>query len=69
MTPQEIEKLIPHWTELELDEAEDYRAVCGPVSDEQREGIWHVVPNQFEDASAALLSCDYRKIERKRTNW
>ena len=65
MTPAEIEGLIAHWTESKLEESEDYRAVCGPVSDEYRDGVYSVLSDQFDEASSALLSCDYGAIAKE----
>lgn len=39
--------------EQELDEAEDARTLAGTVSDEYREGVWHVLSDLFDEASEA----------------
>jgi hypothetical protein len=63
MTKDQIEILVSNWLEAELDEAEDYRAFAGPLSDDIREGNLDGLSIMLEGASEALLSNDYRKIE------
>lgn len=58
MKVEQIEALVQRWLETELDEAEDYRAVCGPVTDEYRNGVYHVLSDQFDEASESLISSD-----------
>jgi hypothetical protein len=36
MNQEQIETLVAFWLERELDEAEDYRAICGTVSEAHR---------------------------------
>ena len=65
MNTEQIEALISQWMESELDEAEDYRATCGPVTDEYRDDVSLILSDQFKEASEALVSCDYRKLEKE----
>ncbi|MDE3042627.1 MAG: tyrosine-type recombinase/integrase, partial [Nitrospirota bacterium] len=65
MTAPEIERLIARWMESTLDEAEDFRATCGPVSDDRREGIHLAMSNEFDTVADALLSCNYVKVEKE----
>ena len=64
MTQTEIDALVEHWLDAQLDEADDFRAVEGPFSDEDRDMKW-LVSDQFEDANGALISCDYGRVERE----
>jgi hypothetical protein len=65
MTQAQIDALVEHWLESALEEAEDHRATCGPLSDQQWEdqldGLWV----HFDVMNEALLSCDYRRVERE----
>ena len=63
MSHEESEALVAHWLEVELDEAEDARTLNGLITDEYREGVWHVLSDQFDDAHEALLTNNYRKVE------
>ena len=65
MTKAEIESLIDHWMERELDESEDFRATCGRVNDDFRESMYYVLSDQFDEADEALVSCDYRKVAQE----
>lgn len=67
MTSTEIAALVSKWMETTLEESEDYRAVCGPVTDEYREGVYHVLSDQFDEAGEALVSCDYSSVEKEAT--
>lgn len=64
MNTQQIEALISRWMDAELEEAEDYRATCGPVTDEYRDDVSLILSDQFQETSEALVSCDYRKIKK-----
>ena len=68
ITKDEIEALVERWLESELDEAEDYRAVCGPVLDDYRDEVTSILADQRQEVFESLVSCDYRKIERKPTS-
>ena len=65
MTIAEIDTLIARWIDTTLDEAEDYRATCGPVSDTYRESQLEGIAIEFEATEEALIGCDYRKIEKE----
>lgn len=65
MTLTEIEALVSRWMESSLEESEDYRAVCGPVDEDYREGVYIVLSDQFEEADEALVSCDYRSVAKE----
>src|SRR6185436_18485954 len=63
MTNEQREALVAHWLEVELDEAEDARTLAGPISDEYREGVWHVLSDQGDEAHEALVTNNWRKVE------
>ena len=65
MTSTEIEALVSRWMESRLEESEDYRAVCGSVDEDYREGVYIVLSDQFHEADEALVSCDYRSVEKE----
>jgi integrase len=65
MNTAQIEALVSHWLERELEEAEDYRAVVGSVTDEYRDDVSLILSDQLQDAFKALVSCDYRTIEKE----
>lgn len=65
MNNEEREALVAHWLQVELNEAEDARTLAGPISDEYREGVWHVLSDQFDEANEALLTNNWRKIEKE----
>jgi hypothetical protein len=65
MTPDQIDQLVARWLAIELDDADDYRAVEGPFSDDDRDTKCLIVHDQMEDTSEALLSCNYRRVERE----
>jgi integrase len=65
LTKDQIETLVQHWLETEIDELEDSLALDGPVSDSQREGEWIVYSDLFDEASEALIERNYRKVERE----
>ena len=65
MTKEQIDALVSRYMESELDEAEDLRATLGPVTDSYRDGVQEVLSHQFDEVSEALISCDFRKIERE----
>jgi hypothetical protein len=65
MTTVEIDALIARWIDTTLEESEDYRAVCGPVSDDYRDGVHLVLSRQFEEASEALIGCEYHTVEKE----
>jgi integrase len=65
MTQAQIDALVEHWLSSELEEADDFRAVEGPFSDEDRDTKSIILSDQFDDAYAAFISCDYRKVERE----
>ena len=59
MTVDQIEELITRWINTTLEESEDYRAICGPVSDEYRESQLDGHLIELEAAQKALISCNY----------
>lgn len=65
MNKAQIDQLIAHWLDNALEEAEDYRAVVGLVTDEYRDDVSLILSDQLQEASEALVSCDYRKIEKE----
>ena len=65
MTHEEREALVAHWLEVELDEAEDARTLAGPISEDYREGVWHVFSDQSDETTEALLTNNWRKIENE----
>lgn len=64
MTKDERELLVAHWLEGELEYAEDCRALAGRVSDARREDILEGLSIMEEQNSEALLSNDYRRVEK-----
>ena len=62
MTQEEQEALVAHWLARELDEAEDARAMAGPISDEYRENIYYPLSDKFDEVSEALLTNNWRTI-------
>jgi integrase len=62
MTDEQREALVTHWLEIELDEAEDARTLAGPLSDDHREGVWHVLSDQGDEA---LVTNNWRTVERE----
>jgi hypothetical protein len=64
MNETEREELVAYWLEAELNEAEDYRALAGPMSDDYREGQLVGLSIMADEAYEALLGNDYRKIEK-----
>ena len=64
MTKEERELLVSRWLESSLEEGEDYRAICGPVSDMDRDTKQVILSDLWEEVSEALISCDYRKVEK-----
>src|SRR5438094_2694952 len=65
MTNEEREALVTHWLEVELDEAEDARTLAGYITDDHREGVWHVLSDQMDDTYEALVTNNWRKVERE----
>lgn len=65
MTQAQIDALVEHWLESELDEADDFRAIEGPFSDEDRDTKSLILSDQWEESNEALVSCNYRKVERE----
>ena len=56
---------MDHWLESELDEADDFRAIEGPFSKEDRDTKSLILSDQWEESNEALVSCNYRKVERE----
>ena len=65
MTTEEREALVAHWLETELDYAEDCRAMAGVVSEAYQEDQLHGLDIMFEENADALVSNNYRQIERE----
>ena len=65
MSNEQREALVSHWLEVELDEAEDARTLAGSLSDDYREGAWHVLSDQLDEAHEALVTNNWRKVERE----
>jgi len=65
MSKEQIETLVQHWLEMELDELDDYMATCGPFSDVDRDTKYIVLSDLWTEANEALVSCDFRKVERE----
>jgi hypothetical protein len=64
MTKDECEAIVAHWLESELEYAEDCRAMAGSVSEAHRDSQLEGLSIMQDETKAALLSNDYRKIER-----
>jgi integrase len=65
MTNEQRDALVAHWLEVELDEAEDARTLAGPVSDDYREGVWHVLSDLSDKAHEDLVTNNWKTIERE----
>ena len=65
MTNEQREALVTHWLEVELDEAEDARTLAGPISDEYREDVWHLLSDQGDAAHEALVTNNWQTVERE----
>ena len=65
MTQAQIDALVEHWLESELDYAEDCRAMAGPISVNHLEAQLDGLGIMHEQAHEALLGNDYRKVERE----
>lgn len=65
MTDEQREALVAHWLEVELDEAEDARTLNGYASDDYREGVWHVLSDLGDAAHEALVTNNWRNMERE----
>ena len=62
MTQDEREALVAHWLEAELEEAEDYRALNGPVIPG---GSAALLNDTCEEYGEDLAACDYHRIEHE----
>src|SRR5262245_43119862 len=65
MTQDQIDALVEHWLESELDEADDWRVMNGPYGEDDLTGKWLILHDQLEDTIGALVSYDFRKVERE----
>jgi hemin uptake protein HemP len=65
MTDEQREALVAHWLEVELDEAEAARTLTGYASDDYREGVWHVLSDLGDAAHEALVTNNWRTVERE----
>ena len=65
MKADQIDALVQHWLETEFDELDDYMATCGPVSDVDRDTKHVVLSDLWQEATEALISCDFRKVEKE----
>lgn len=65
MTDEQREALVAHWLEVELDEAEDTRTLNGYASDDYQEGVWHVLSDLGDAAHEALVTNNWKKVERE----
>ena len=65
MEQSQIDELVEHWLDSELDEADDYRALSGPLEDEYCDDVSLILSDQLEEARLSLRNCDYRIIEKK----
>ena len=65
MTNEQREELVTRWMNAELDEAEDWRALNGPISDEYRDNVTDVLADQRQEVECALLGSDYQLIEKE----
>ncbi|HEU4683193.1 MAG TPA: DUF6538 domain-containing protein [Nitrospira sp.] len=65
LSKDQVEALVQQWLETELDELEDFMAVSGPFSDEDRDTKSLVLSDLWTEANEALVSCDFRKAERE----
>jgi hypothetical protein len=65
MTNAQREELVTRWMDAELDEAEDWRALNGPISDECRDGMTDLIVDKRQEVESALLGSDYQIIEKE----
>lgn len=65
MTVDQIEALITRWIDTTLEEQEDHRATCGPVSESYRENQLDGLSIALDDTEEMLMGCDYRRIARE----
>ena len=65
LTKDQIEALVHHWLETEIDYLDDCLAMGGPVNDYQREGEHLVYSDLFDEVSEALIGRDFRKVEKE----
>jgi integrase len=65
LSKEQIETLVQNWLETEIDELDDFMAVSGPFSDVDRETKQVVLSDLWEEANEALISCDFRKVEKE----
>jgi integrase len=63
LSKDQIEALVQHWLETEIDDLEDSMAVGGPVPYSEREAEWLMYSNVFDETVEALISRNYRKVE------
>jgi hypothetical protein len=64
MTPAEIETLIAHWMDSQLEEFEDALADF-PIDDEDRDDFLLIRSGLLEDLSEDLDHCNYRRVEQE----
>src|SRR6188508_3102754 len=60
LSKEQIEALVQHWLETEIDELEDFMAVNGPFSEQDMDTKQVVLSDLWEEATEALLTCDFR---------
>lgn len=65
MTDAQREALVSQWLERELDESENARTLLGYISDDYRERVWHVLSDQVDATHEALVTNNWRKVERE----
>jgi integrase len=65
LTKEQIETLVDHWLETEIDYLDDCLALGGPVNDDQREGEHLVYSDLFDQVSEALIGRNFRKVEKE----
>ena len=65
LTKEHIEALVQNWLETEIDELEDFMATAGPFADHDRTTKQVVLSDLWEESNEALISCDFRKVERE----
>jgi integrase len=65
LSKDQIEALVQHWLETEIDFLDDCLVLGGQVDDDQREGEHLVYSDLFDEASEALIGRDFKKVEKE----
>jgi hypothetical protein len=65
MTQEDREALVGRWLECKLDEAEDWRAMSGPYSENDLDTKSEILSGLMEDTWEQFLACNYSQIEKE----